>query len=149
MDTTTHPTYTHPIPEDGPPLTMTESIIWERIMYGGTEVADIDEAIRVLVSGMLLRWGIMCDRDEIEIKIKARHCTEGITFPGRARKRLNLNNIVAHIGGIKDTIVASSGETPEDHIMFLRGNRESPVQRERRNVFSLLIVQDDDKEMYG
>lgn len=148
MDTTTHPTYTYTIPEDGPPLTMTENIIWERILYGGTEVADVDEAIRVLVSGMLLRWGIMCDRDDIEIKIKARHCTEGITFPGRARKRLNFHNLVAHIGGIKDTIVASSREMPHDHIMFLRGNDMNPIPRERRNVFSLLIVQDDDAETY-
>jgi len=138
MDTPhTHPQHQNYADEE-PRLSQIESIVWERLSFSAEAVADLDEAIRVMVSGMLSRWGIAVDRRDIEIRISCRRSVENITLNGRPRKRLNFHNIAAHTA-TKDTFISTSSTLPHDHMVFMRGATHTG------NYFSMSIVQDYDK----
>lgn len=141
MDTP-HTQYEYPRYADGEPaLSQIEAIVLERLSFSSGAVADLDEAIRVMVGGMLSRWGIAVDRRDIEIRISCPRSVENVTLNGRPRKRLNFHNIAAHTA-TGDTFISTSSTLPHDHMLFLRGSTHEG------NYFTLGIRQPDDQSRF-
>ena len=138
MDTTPYPHY----PDGEPTLSQIEAIIWERMEYSLDTVADLDEMIRVMVSGMMLRWGMTVDREDIEIKIRCKDSVEILTPNHKSRERINFHNLAAHLS-TKAAFVSTSSSVPHDHLCLVRGNRTNG------NEFTMTIWQDSDPERYA
>ena len=106
----------YPDPAD---MSYVEAQICNNISNCGNEIDMVDGTIRLLVQHMLLHWGLLCDQNEISIRIDVSDVEEGVTWIDHPRKSVDFSRLGQHILGMN----ASVGSNPNapHWIRFGRG----------------------------
>lgn len=81
-------------------MSVLEAEICERLNYCGNEIETLEATIRLLVSQMLMRWGLFADQRSISVNIRVSDCEEAITWIEQPRKIVNFHNIHENICGL-------------------------------------------------